>query len=93
LLQRGVTGYDLDTCWTDYLQSVVGKLFITVVATILLDNSGSAKTAWRRADLERLLAFCADHAAELAALYAGGKPPAAGPELAVCFACRDGERT
>lgn len=61
LLRRGITGYGLAQCWTDYLQSVAGKLFITVAATVLLDNSSSHKRAWRRADLTRLLAFCKDH--------------------------------
>lgn len=61
LLRHGVTGYNLAQCWTDYLQSVAGKLFITVAATVLLDNSSPHKQAWRRADLTRLLAFCADH--------------------------------
>ena len=61
LLRHGVTGYNLAQCWTDYLQSVAGKLFITVAATVLLDNSSPHKQAWRRADLTRLIAFCADH--------------------------------
>ncbi len=61
LLRHGVTGYGLAQCWTDYLQSVAGKLFITVAATVLLDNSSPHKQAWRRTDLTRLLAFCADH--------------------------------
>ena len=61
LLQRGVTGYSLAQCWTDYLQSVAGKLLLTVAATVLLDNSSAHKKAWRAADLKRLLAFCKDH--------------------------------
>ncbi len=61
LLQLGVTEYSLGQCWTDYLQSVAGKIYITVAATVLLDNSSPHKKAWRRADLSRLLAFCADH--------------------------------
>jgi aminoglycoside/choline kinase family phosphotransferase len=61
LLRLGVTGYSLAQCWADYLQSVAGKMFITVAATVLLDNSSPHKQAWRRADLTRLLAFCADH--------------------------------
>lgn len=61
LLRHGITGYGLAQCWTDYLQSVAGKLFITVAATVLLDNSSPHKQAWRRADLTRLLAFCKDH--------------------------------
>lgn len=61
LLRAGIRGYSLRQCWTDYLKSVAGKLYITVVATVLLDNSSPHKKAWRRADLTRLLAFCADH--------------------------------
>ena len=61
LLRQGVTGYSLAQCWTDYLQSVAGKLVMTVMATVLFDNAGPHKQAWRRADLSRLLAFCADH--------------------------------
>ena len=61
LLRAGVTGYSLAQCWTDYLQSVAGKLYITVAATVLLDNSSPHKKAWRKADLIRLLAFCDDH--------------------------------
>jgi aminoglycoside/choline kinase family phosphotransferase len=62
LLRGGVTDYSLPQCWSDYLQSVAGKLFLSVGATVLLDNSGPHKTAWRATDLARLLAFCADHA-------------------------------
>ena len=61
LLRQGVTGYCLAQCWADYLQSVAGKLVMTVMATMLFDNAGPHKQAWRRADLTRLLAFCADH--------------------------------
>lgn len=61
LLRRGVTGYSLAQCWADYLQSVAGKLVMTVMATVLFDNAGPHKQAWRKADLTRLLAFCADH--------------------------------
>lgn len=61
LLRRGVTGYDRHTCQAEYRRAVISKLFVTVVATVLLDNSDAAKRAWRRADLERLLAFVVDH--------------------------------
>lgn len=61
LLRLGVTDYSLRQCWTDYLQSVAGKVLMTVAATVLLDNSSSHKKAWRKADLTRLLAFCKDH--------------------------------
>jgi hypothetical protein len=61
LLRLGVTEYSLAQCWANYLQSVAGKIYITVAATVLLDNSTPHKHAWRRADLTRLLAFCADH--------------------------------
>ncbi len=57
----GVTEYAADQCWQDYLKSVVGKFFVTVVATVILDNASPHKIAWRKTDLERLLAFCADH--------------------------------
>ena len=61
LLRLGTGDYSLAQCWADYLQSVAGKIYITVAATVLLDNSSPHKQAWRRADLTRLLAFCADH--------------------------------
>ena len=61
LLRLGVSGYSLAQCWTDYLQAVAGKIYITVAATVLLDNASPHKQAWRRADLTRLQAFCADH--------------------------------
>jgi aminoglycoside/choline kinase family phosphotransferase len=61
LLHAGVTDYSLSQCWSDYLQSVAGKLFITVGATVLLDNASPHKKAWRATDLARLLAFCDDH--------------------------------
>ncbi len=61
LVSGGVTGYGWRDCWRDYRLAGVGKLFVTVVATVMLDNAGAAKSAWRRADLQRLLAFCADH--------------------------------
>ena len=62
LLRLGIIDYSLAQCWADYLLSVAGKLFTTVAATVLLDNSGAHKTAWRRTDLTRLMAFCKDHA-------------------------------
>ena len=61
LLRLGITDYSLSDCWADYLQSVAGKLFTTVAATVLLDNSGAHKKAWRKTDLARLIAFCKDH--------------------------------
>lgn len=61
LLQKGVTGYPAETCWKDYLKSVIAKLFVTVIATVELDNSTDHKRAYRRADLTRLLAFIEDH--------------------------------
>lgn len=61
LVEGGVRGYSLATCREDYLIAVIGKLYITVAATVLFDNAGPAKTRWRAADLTRLLAFCADH--------------------------------
>jgi hypothetical protein len=62
LLACGVEGYSIAQLQREYLLAVVGKIFITVNATVLLDNSGAHKTDWRRVDLQRLLAFCEDHA-------------------------------
>jgi len=62
MIRRGVHGYTARQCWAEYRQSAVARLFVSVVATVLLDNSSPAKQAWRRADLHRLLAFCSDHA-------------------------------
>jgi len=61
LVSSGVEGYTLDQCWTDYIVSVASKLFITVNATVLFDNMSDHRRAWRRADLQRLMAFFDDH--------------------------------
>jgi len=64
LTQYGVQDYSFDECWFDYRLSAVGKLFITVTATVLLDNTSTHRRAWRRADLQRLVAFIEDHAVD-----------------------------
>ena len=64
LLQFGIKDYSFEQCWFDYRIAVIGKFFITVIATVLVDNSTSHKQAWRKADLQRLLAFCEDHTVE-----------------------------
>ncbi|GGA19984.1 phosphotransferase [Neptunicoccus cionae] len=61
LLGQGLTGFALPDCQRGYVLSVLGKLFLTVVATVLFDNSSAHKREWRRADLQRLLSFCDDH--------------------------------
>jgi thiamine kinase-like enzyme len=61
LVKNGIENYSFAQCWFDYRLSVVGKLFVTVIATVLVDNSTPFKQAWRQADLQRLLAFCEDH--------------------------------
>lgn len=61
LVVRGVTDYPLEDAWQDYLRSVLAKLFLTVVATVQMDNSTAHKRSYRRADLGRLLAFVKDH--------------------------------
>lgn len=61
LLENGIENYSFAQCWFDYKLSMVSKLFITVIATVLIDNSSPFRRAWRRADLQRLLAFCDDH--------------------------------
>jgi Phosphotransferase enzyme family len=61
LVDAGVADYAIDDCWQDYLRAVVGKVFLTVVATVIFEHGSDHKIAWRRVDLERLLAFCADH--------------------------------
>ena len=61
LCARGVTGYGFEECWADYRRAVIGKVFLTTVATVLLGNDTAHRRAWRRVDLERLIAFCADH--------------------------------
>ena len=61
LVQYGIEDYSFEQCWFDYKLAVIGKLFITVAATVLADNSTPHKQAWRKADLQRLLAFCEDH--------------------------------
>jgi len=54
---RAVPGNDTD----GYVPAAAGKLWITVAATLQYDNASPAKQRWRRTDLERLAAFCADH--------------------------------
>ncbi len=61
LCQQGVADYSLTQCWQDYQRGVAGKILMTVVATVLFDTASAHKIAWRRTDLDRLLAFCADH--------------------------------
>ncbi len=61
LIHNGIENYSFSQCWFDYKFSVIGKLLITVVATVLIDNSSPFRRAWRKADLRRLLAFCEDH--------------------------------
>ena len=61
LRHHGVCGYGAPEIWQDYRASAAWKLFVTVVATCLLDNSSSHKTAWRQTDLSRLSAFVDDH--------------------------------
>ncbi|WP_069298310.1 oxidoreductase family protein [Neptunicoccus sediminis] len=62
LQASGVSGFSLQDCHQNYVVGALGKLFLTVVATVLFDNSSAHKRAWRDADLQRLLAFCSDHA-------------------------------
>lgn len=61
LCDAGVAGYGWDQCWREYRQGWIARLFLTTVATVLLDNSSDHRRAWRRADLQRLLAFRSDH--------------------------------
>ena len=61
LKQYGITDYSFEQCWFDYRLAAIGKLLVTVIATVVIDNSPSFKRAWRQTDLERLLAFCEDH--------------------------------
>ena len=62
LVRFGVDDYSLDRCRMDFLVSVVGKIYITVIATSFLDNTTPHKIAYREADITRLLAFISDHA-------------------------------
>ncbi len=64
LLNSGVEGYSFDDCWYDYKLSAVVKFFITVIATVLIDNSNPYRVAWRKVDLQRLIAFIEDHNVE-----------------------------
>ncbi len=61
LVEAGIKGYTFDDCWADYKLSAIAKLFITVAATVLLDNTDDHRRAWRTADLQRLTAFIEDH--------------------------------
>ncbi len=44
-----------------YVRAAAYKLWITVAATLQYDNTPAARQDWRRVDLARLAAFCADH--------------------------------
>ncbi|MCC1491932.1 ecdysteroid 22-kinase family protein [Cognatishimia sp. F0-27] len=61
LIRGGVRNYAIEDCRFDYRQCALSKLFVTVVATTLLDNDSASKRAYREADLTRLVAFCEDH--------------------------------
>jgi len=61
LIESGIEDYTPDQCWSDYIVSVASKLFITVTATVHLDNASRFRRAWRTADLQRLMAFIDDH--------------------------------
>ena len=61
LIEAGVEGYTLDQCLSDYKVCAASKLFITVTATVFLDNTTPHHRAWRTADLQRLMAFIDDH--------------------------------
>jgi hypothetical protein len=61
LISTGIENYTLDQCWTDYIVSAASKLFITVTATVNFDNMSAHRMAWRKADLQRLMAFIDDH--------------------------------
>ena len=61
LMNHGIENYDLAQCWADYKLSVASKLFISVTATVRLDNTTPHRRAWRAADLQRLMAFIDDH--------------------------------
>ena len=61
LVESGIQNYGFGQCWSDYVFSAVAKLFISVAATIVVDNSSDYRRAWRTADLQRLVAFIEDH--------------------------------
>jgi hypothetical protein len=48
LVQYGIKDYSFEQCWFDYRLAVIGKLFVTVGATVLADNSTPHKKAWRK---------------------------------------------
>jgi hypothetical protein len=61
LIRQGIDDYSFDQCKKDFVGSVVGKIYLTVIATAFLDNSTPHKITYREADLTRLLVFCEDH--------------------------------
>lgn len=61
VVDSGVSDYDFEDCWSDYRLSALAKLWMTVAATVLVDNSDDHRRAWRAADLQRLTAFIEDH--------------------------------
>ncbi|MFU1477234.1 oxidoreductase family protein [Roseovarius sp. C7] len=72
LAARGID-YPRERLWQDYRRGAAVKLLMSVVATVGMDNRGPAKQAWRRADLARLVAFCADHGTDQGADYSAGE--------------------
>jgi len=69
LSSYGVRGYAFETCWRDYKLGVFDKICMTAIATVYFENDAPYKTAWRAADLRRLLAFCHDHDVTPAVLH------------------------
>ncbi len=61
LCQNGVINYSFAQCWHDYKLSFVGKLLVTILATVLFNNSSTQRRAWRQVDLQRSITFINDH--------------------------------
>ena len=61
LLERGVSGYSFDECWTDYLKGLLGFTFIGVLAVASLDMSDPRGTELLRVAIPRYFASIIDN--------------------------------
>jgi hypothetical protein len=61
LERAGIDPPRLDDIYEKYRLSVLHKFAMTILATVVADNTGRHQSAWRQVDLERLAAFVEDH--------------------------------
>ena len=62
LIEQGVQGYDLETCWNQYRHAFFKNLWVLVNAVVNFDLSSPHGQALIKATLPRVVAFSEDHA-------------------------------